>query len=313
MLTTLGNLDAYFKTFLAPAWHEAYERTPVKYKDVATVIPSTGAENTYAWMDRVAKLRKWIGERQHKNMQLYPTTIVNEEYEDTFDIPRTKFEDDQQGLFGYLPAAMASAAAKWPDYLVRDVLEAGESTLCYDGQDFFATAHPVNPMDAPKGTYSNLQTSCPLTRDNLASQIAAMRLLVGADGEKLSVEPDTLIVHPDQADVAVQLIYGQVLAQAGSGSGATLNVGGYTNTIPMLAKLKLEIWNDLTLSGKWYLADNSKGVRPMIFQQRLAPVMTPVIDPSSPNVFERGVFTWGTRARGAAGFSLPFLMRKMAA
>jgi len=52
----------------------------------------------------------------------------------------------------------------------------------------------------------------------------------------------------------------------------------------------------------WMLIDNTKGLMPFIFQLRTAPVITPRMLDTDPAVFDRDVFTWGIRARGAAGY-----------
>jgi phage major head subunit gpT-like protein len=52
----------------------------------------------------------------------------------------------------------------------------------------------------------------------------------------------------------------------------------------------------------WMLIDNSKGLMPFLFQLRSAPVITPRMLDTDPAVFDRDAFTWGIRARGAAGY-----------
>ena len=57
-----------------------------------------------------------------------------------------------------------------------------------------------------------------------------------------------------------------------------------------------------TAGHMWMLIDNTKGLMPFIFQLRTAPVITPRMLDTDPAVFDRDVFTWGIRARGAAGY-----------
>ena len=52
----------------------------------------------------------------------------------------------------------------------------------------------------------------------------------------------------------------------------------------------------------WMLIDNTKPIMPFIFQLRSAPKITPRMNDQDPAVFDRDVFTWGIRARGAAGY-----------
>ena len=315
MEVNLGSITGYYTTFLAPKWGLAYDRTPAVYKTLTTEEPSSTLQNTYAWPDRLPKLREWIGERQEKNVSIFPMTVINRKFEETISVTRDQFEDDTYKLLSFLPIGLGEASAKYPDYILRDLLEAGETTLCYDGQDFFSTSHPVNPFNTALGNYTNLQTACALTVDNFAAQVAAMKQLNGADGEKLNVAPDTLIVGPDLEHEATRILFGKTLAEATM--GAVTGVGGQDNVLAISAGRygvkNLVVWNDLKLTGKWYLADNSKGVKPLIWQNRIAPQLTPMIDPSSEKVFYQDKFVWGVRARGNASFSLPFLMRKMAA
>jgi len=52
----------------------------------------------------------------------------------------------------------------------------------------------------------------------------------------------------------------------------------------------------------WMLIDNSKPIMPFIFQLRQSPEITARMNLQDPAVFDRDVFTWGIRARGAAGY-----------
>lgn len=309
---TDGSLKAYFTTILAPNWHEAYARTPVVYTEIASLIPSTSAYSSYAWMGRLAKLREWIGERQHKNLESFPMTVKNKKFEGTVDISRDTFEDDGHGIYSMAASDLGEASNKYRDYLLRDLLEAGETTLCFDGQDFFSTAHPIDPYNSGAGTYSNLHTGTALTLENLAIEVAAFKAVKGSDGEKMGIKPTTLIVHPDQEHEANRILFANFLAETPAGGTMPVAVGASSNVAGRYG-LKLMVWDDLTLSGKWYLGDFSKSVKPLVFQDRIAPDLVPLMDPSHPQVFERDIFSWGVRARGAATFSLPMLLRKMAA
>jgi phage major head subunit gpT-like protein len=52
----------------------------------------------------------------------------------------------------------------------------------------------------------------------------------------------------------------------------------------------------------WFLIDGSKPIKPFIFQLRQAPEITARMNLQDPAVFDRDVFIWGIRARGAAGY-----------
>ncbi|WP_339696059.1 Mu-like prophage major head subunit gpT family protein [Celeribacter baekdonensis] len=52
----------------------------------------------------------------------------------------------------------------------------------------------------------------------------------------------------------------------------------------------------------WYLVDDSRVVKPMIFQDRKAATLTAKTNLTDDNVFDRDEFVWGTKIRCAAGF-----------
>lgn len=54
----------------------------------------------------------------------------------------------------------------------------------------------------------------------------------------------------------------------------------------------------------WYLIDNSRAFKPLIFQERAAPDFISKDQPDSDNVFLRKEYVYGTDCRGAAGFGL---------
>jgi phage major head subunit gpT-like protein len=76
-------------------------------------------------------------------MTQYDYTIQNKEYEGTVGVPRVKIEDDQYGVYTPLMEEMGNAAARHPDELLFALVLLGASTVCYDGQYFFDTDHPV--------------------------------------------------------------------------------------------------------------------------------------------------------------------------
>lgn len=53
----------------------------------------------------------------------------------------------------------------------------------------------------------------------------------------------------------------------------------------------------------WYLIDASKPIKPLIYQQRKAPVFVQQTDPQADTVFMRKSFLYGVEARGAFGYA----------
>jgi phage major head subunit gpT-like protein len=131
------------RTGFSDAFRKALGDTPTDYQKVATVVPSGSAGNTYGWLGQFPKLREWIGDRVVKDMAAPAYQVQNKLYESTVGVKRTDIEDDNVGIYTPLFSEMGRAARSHADELVFALLKAGASTLCYDGQNFFDTDHPV--------------------------------------------------------------------------------------------------------------------------------------------------------------------------
>ena len=110
---------------------------------IAMKVSSNTKVNTYGFLGQFPKMVEWVSRRQRKAMQAQGTSIENKLYESTVGVPRTDIEDDQVGLFRPMVQQAAQSAAELPDDLVFGLLKTGKTTLCYDGQYFFDTYHPV--------------------------------------------------------------------------------------------------------------------------------------------------------------------------
>lgn len=131
-----------------------------QYEKVATPITSTTKSNTYGWLGKFPRFREWVGDRVINSMQAHGYSIVNKKFESTVGVPRDDIEDDEVGIYSPMMQEMGSMAASQPDEMVFGLLGAGDSTLCYDGQNFFDTEHPVYPNADGTGDpvlVSNLQ------------------------------------------------------------------------------------------------------------------------------------------------------------
>lgn len=142
MIINQGNLQVLFTGFKA-AFNTGFRDVKPKWDRLATLVPSSTAQETYAWLGQYPRLREWLGDRQVKGMAAHSYTVVNKTFESTISIPRENIEDDTYGVFTPLFQEMAFAAAIHPDELVFALLQAGFASKCYDGQNFFDANHPV--------------------------------------------------------------------------------------------------------------------------------------------------------------------------
>ncbi len=143
-------------TTLSTAFNNAFAGVESQYKRVATVIPSTGAANTYAWLGNSSQIKEWLGERVINRLKTHDFTLKNNKYEKTEGIPKDAIEDDQYGVYTPLFQQMGQDAAEFPDKQIFSLLKEGFTTACYDGQNFFDTDHPVGNQ-GDEASVSNMQ------------------------------------------------------------------------------------------------------------------------------------------------------------
>lgn len=143
-VVTPALLQALFVGFRAD-YQRGLQAAPSQWKDVATLVPSAAASNTYGWLGQFPKLREWVGQRVIKDMAAHGYSITNKLFEGSVGIARTAVEDDTAGVYRPMFEEMGRAAGTHPDELVFALLAAGMTTACYDGQYFFDTDHPVFP------------------------------------------------------------------------------------------------------------------------------------------------------------------------
>lgn len=141
-LVTNALVQALFTGFKAD-FQKALEAAPSHYMGVATVVPSTTKSNTYGWLGNLQDLREWVGDRVINDIKEHGYQIVNKDWESSVGVKRTDIEDDEVGVYTPLVQEIGRTAAVHPDKLVFELLKAGISTNCYDGQFFFDTDHPV--------------------------------------------------------------------------------------------------------------------------------------------------------------------------
>ncbi len=129
--------------------------TPL-WPKIATLVPSTTAQEDYSWLGEFSRLREWVGDRQINRMKVYDYALKNKKFEATEGIPSERIEDDSYGILSPKFQDMGYAASTHPDELIFALLAAGFTTTCYDGQYFFDTDHPVGE-DGNVQSVSNMQ------------------------------------------------------------------------------------------------------------------------------------------------------------
>lgn len=288
MLVNAQAIQAVFLN-LKTTFNNAFEAAPSNWDQIAMLVPSGSRENVYAWLENFPRMKQWIGEKDVKALSAHGYTVVNDDFEATVEVDRNDIEDDTLGIYAPMAQSAGYSAKQMPDEIVFDLVNKAFSSTCYDGQYFFDTDHPV--AGQPWSNRGTVQLS-------IASQKAAMESLgLGrtqlrkvTDNEKrpLNINPNVLLVPPALEDVGNALMINDRL-----NDGAP---NPYKGTMKVVCDARL------TSDTAWFILDTTRPVKPLIYQQRKAPVFVQQTDPEQEGVFMRKKFKFGAEARAAGGY-----------
>lgn len=150
-IVTNGIIQALFTSWKAD-FKGGLESAAPQWTKIAMEVKSSSKSNTYGWLGKFPKLREWIGDRVINSMQEHGYTITNKTFESTVGVDREDIEDDNVGIYSPIFQEMGRAVQIQPDELIYGLLSSGTTTLCFDGQNFFDTDHPVYPNADGTGT-----------------------------------------------------------------------------------------------------------------------------------------------------------------
>jgi phage major head subunit gpT-like protein len=150
------NADALARVYTAfsAVFNNAFQATETWYEQVAMTVPAKTRIMDYKFLLDFPTVREWIGDRQINSLDPKAYQVETKDYEATIEIERNDVEDEQLGLYNPIIAAMAEEAKRHPEKLIAELLKNGATSLCYDGQNFFDTDHPVG-----NNTASNFDNS----------------------------------------------------------------------------------------------------------------------------------------------------------
>jgi phage major head subunit gpT-like protein len=154
MLVNAANLDSLrvgFKT----EFQAGLSIAGSSYQTVATIVPASTKEVKYGWLKNLPGVREWIGPRLVQNLSQGDYAIKEKPFELTIGVDRDDIETDNLGIYSPMFRLMGeSTGSKW-DELVWGATKIGFSTMCFDGQNYFDTDHPILDADGNETTFAN--------------------------------------------------------------------------------------------------------------------------------------------------------------
>jgi phage major head subunit gpT-like protein len=290
MIVNAAAIQAVFQN-LKSTFSKAFDQAVVQWERTAMRVPSGGSEELYAWFANFPQMRKWIGEKVIKSLAAHGYTVVNDDYESTIQVLRNHIEDDKLGIYAPQAQMAGWAARNWPDAMVAALKNGAFTGLCYDGQYFYDTDHPVGGgVKSNKGTAALSVANLAGAEGSYGAARTAIMTMTDDDGAPLGLVPDLLEVPPALEAKAKILVERDELADQ--------SPNPFRGTAQVLVNPRL------TSATAWFLHVTSMPVKPFVFQERKAPVFVNQLTEASDDVFKRGAYNFGVEARGAAGYGL---------
>jgi len=267
---------------------EGYNSVETHWQEVATKVPSTARSENYAWIGSIPRLRRMKGERVPKKLLEHTYTITNEEFEASIEVNHADIKDDQTGQYGIQAKSIGESAKAFPDELVFEtLLPGGFTSLCYDGQYFFDTDHPIGETGS---TQSNKITSA-LDATSFQTARTMLRKMKDDFGRPtMNRNMDLLIVVPADLEATAETIF-----------EALINSSGATNTLKGKARILVADW--LSDTNNWYLLNVAGIIKPFVVQEREF-IPFEALEEGSESNFMRKKNYYGTYWRGNAGYGL---------
>lgn len=256
-IATLRGLTRSFDTGVEAA-------TPF-YPNLCTLVPSMGADEQYGFLGAMPGVREWLGDRDFHTLRAADYTLKNKKWENSVRIEKDHIDDDRMGMYGMVLEQLGAEAMHHPDELLYDILVGGETSLCFDGQNFFDTDHLWGDSGSQSNdlTYDATDHTDVTEAEFRAAYHAAREAMLNFknDQGKLFIRPTIrplqnlmLVVPTELEEVANQAINKQLVAS------------GETNIV--LDKPMIVTSAYLTSAVKFYLFNLGQVLKPFVFQAR---------------------------------------------
>jgi len=284
LLAVFTNLNVMLNKSIAEAPKQDWE-------DIAMTVPSQSSEEDYGWLSDFPQMIEWIGEKQVKTMEAFEYALKNKKWESTIGVKIDDIKDDKLGMLSTKIQTRAWAAKAWPARLMATLQNGSFTGLCYDGQYFYDTDHPVKGASVSNRLSVALSAAtCAAATASYGAARTAMMAFTDEDGELLGLIPDTLEVPPALEAVARILLEKDKLVD--------------NSPNPFQGTAKVKVNPRLTSSTAWFLHMTTAPIKPFIFQLREAPHAVEQTGMDADSVFMRGEALYGLESRGNAGYGL---------
>ena len=264
--------------------------------DLSFKVNSNQASEQYAWLGMAPAMREWLGGRKAVDLREFSYTLANKEHEATLEVTVPELRRDKSGQLNVRIGELADRVMSYPAKLMSTLIEAAESTTCYDGQYFFDTDH----SEGSSGTQDNDITydgSNTLSVDEMrAAIINSVKQILGFKDDR----GEPMNENARNFAVMVPLTYWQQAIEAVS--LPTVAAGG-ANVIPNLPGFNIRVIPNVRLTWTTKMATfrTDGRVKPFILQEEM-PMSIKAVAEGSELEFNENKHRYGVDWSGNVGY-----------
>lgn len=297
------------KTLMDPNLPE----TPQFWQSLAVEVPAASRSTLYTWFINQCLPKEWKGKRHYNDLgHTLAWRVFNQIFELSYQYDAMEVDDDVDGIVQNAVMSAMNDRVKWrqwEDYRVALALEAGATSLCYTGQNFFDDAQPIDPTGITSGTYDNDLSGAALTHANLKAALLVFRQdMKDPSGMPIvSSDPIRLVTCEAMRDTVNEVLFPDMAATT---AARGLFAAGQLAPNLLPAAVVPDINPYLNLDGAnpttWYLTRSSGIVKPLMFRRRsgLERMQT---DRTSESYVDTGKLRFGATTSFAVSYTRPDL------
>jgi hypothetical protein len=236
---------------------------------LGALVPTSAPMVTFPLSQLRTKYRRTEGEGRAKTLGEKSFDVKSEEFDDGYE---ARLIDLFQKVFAYrnwqqAPARLVQAEEQFRHDQIAAKLEDGENADYLDtGKKFFSATHFANLFDDSAGTFSNYQVTGTDVVDvtNIMAEVTTMSLVKDENGNKMGVQPDTILVPYEKSEPLKALLKQAMIANVAGTAGISNPYLNGFNVIPV---------KEFTDVNDWYLVDSKlvREVAPWVAMRQTMP------------------------------------------
>ena len=295
-MSDLGSRAIIGRIFLA-----LEESQPPEWvSSIGMSVASDQASETYKWLGSLPAMREWLGGRNASRLETFGQTIVNKKYEATLEVLRDELRRDKTDQIQLRINELADRAQQHWAKLLTEVIVAGESTACYDGQFFFDIDHSEGDSGAQSNDLSLVAASgtSPTAAEmevGIFDALEAMLSLKDGGGEPMNqgLSEMTVTVPVGLFGVTNAAMSNAIITDGtGTRTNNLVSLGGYN--------MRLVVNPRLTSATKFYCFRSDSAIKPYILQEETTPAVEALAE-GSDFAFANDAHQYGVSLSHAVG------------